>query len=247
MLFRWDVGFLTRLGNFMFCGKDFLGDSMKMKKYMVEVQVFDETDAKALENVLEYAFDEAGIDGVCYVEEVGEKVQKEGSSDGIHGIRTLEELQEYLEDNGWQVLDNTREWLLMKASPAGEDFRFVIAHDGDFDKAVQNIQQFAGDFDAENHFAKWMNAKRNGNYQSTHLAGLPNEQALMADALAIKQMLEELADGVSQFGQKSLGETLTAAEARSDEGRLRFVDNRKQAVLSGDALDDPGFDEFDLA
>ena len=46
---------------------------MKTKTFKVEVQIFDGTDSKYIENLLEYAFDEAGIDGVCYVEEVEEE------------------------------------------------------------------------------------------------------------------------------------------------------------------------------
>lgn len=46
---------------------------MKIKTFKVEVQVFDHTDARQLQNLLEYAFDEAGIDCICSVEEVAEK------------------------------------------------------------------------------------------------------------------------------------------------------------------------------
>lgn len=140
---------------------------------------------------------------------------KEEWEEGLTVVRTMEELQEYLEELGWQVGWAPDVWLLMKVSPAGEDFRFMITHDGDVDKAIQGIKQFAAGFDVEKHVAKWIESRNNGDYHCTRLSGLPSEQKLAEDAVSIKEMLEVLAGGVS-FGEKTVDEKLSDAAAKCE-------------------------------
>lgn len=130
-------------------------------------------------------------------------------------MRTLDDLENYLEDNGWRVGWTPDVWLVMKTSPAGEDYRFKLFHNGNLEKAIQGIKQTASEFDVEKHVARWMEARNNGDFHSTRLSGLPNEQELAEDAVSIQKMLEALAGGVS-FGEKTVDEKLADAVSKCE-------------------------------
>ena len=170
--------------------------------------------------------------------------EEEIEEDEVRVVRTLEELEAYLIENGWRVSEcaigaaSHPGWELSKGSPAGEDFSFCIEHNNEVEEAVQEIKSYAYDFDADAHVEMWIEGRRNG------VAGVPSTVELVEDAQEIQKMLYVLADGVNWCEQKSIAETLSEAAERSDEQNLKFVDNRKQAILG--AGEDPGFDEFDL-
>ena len=123
-------------------------------------------------------------------------------------VRTMDELEVYLEDKGWTVHKDEEGWEIGQGSPAGEDFWFFIRHDNDVEKAVKEIQEYAYDFDVNEHVEMWVEARGN-------VSGVPDVATLVEDARAIQEMLDELADGVNWCEQKTIGETLAAAEQRS--------------------------------
>ncbi len=129
-------------------------------------------------------------------------------------VRTMDELEAYLEDKGWTVNKDEEGWEIGQASPAGEDFWFFIRHDNDVEKAVTEIQEYAYDFDVNEHVEMWIEARRN------HVAGVPDAATLVEDAQAIQEMLDELADGVNWCEQKTIGEMLAEAQGRVAVGEI---------------------------
>lgn len=120
-------------------------------------------------------------------------------------VRTLDELEEYLDDNGWSVYKDEDGWDIRQASPAGEDFGFFIRHGDDVEKAIKEIKEYAYDFDIDEHVELNLGGR-----------GAPGVSELVEDAKEIQKMLDLLADGVNWCEQKTLGETLAEAEERSE-------------------------------
>lgn len=95
-----------------------------------------------------------------------------------------ERYREVCERLDWSVHegdDGTIE--LEKYSPAGEDFWFSVTAE-DF---VDDVKEYAADFDPDEHIAMWIEAKRNG------ARGVPSARELVYDAEDIDKMLQELA------------------------------------------------------
>lgn len=98
------------------------------------------------------------------------------------------QIRAIIEDLGWRIMkcgDGTVE--LEQHSPAGEDFSFTVSEKN----IVEEIEQYADDFDPEDHIEMWITARRNGT------SGVPTNSELVADAAAIKEMLEELSRRVT--------------------------------------------------
>ena len=74
---------------------------------------------------------------------------------------------------------------LERFSPSGEDF-FFIASGKTSDEIIEDITDYARNFDTEDHITEMLIAKRNG------LAGVPDVQTLVEDADEIAFMLCEL-------------------------------------------------------
>ena len=68
-------------------------------------------------------------------------------------------------------------------SPAGEDFCVCV----DVENFPQAMQDYADDFDINEHIEMWILAKRNG------VSGVPSASELVDDAFAIQSMLNRLA------------------------------------------------------
>ena len=88
----------------------------------------------------------------------------------------------------WRVNECEDEIELEKYSPAGEDFIFSIA---DVDDVPRAVYEYADDFDVNEHIEMWILARRNG------VSGVPTASELVEDARAIKAMLRELADALT--------------------------------------------------
>lgn len=73
---------------------------------------------------------------------------------------------------------------ISQQSPAGEDFSFTV-DEKDF---VENVKQYAADFDPDEHVAMWIEAKQHGRDKT-----IPNARELVHDAEAIDEMLQNLA------------------------------------------------------
>lgn len=84
----------------------------------------------------------------------------------------------------WKIYEYKNDVELEKYSPAGEDFFFCVEKN-DF---VNNVCQYAEDFDADEHAEMWVNNRHSVN-------GVPQSvRTLIDDADAIKEMLIELAN-----------------------------------------------------
>lgn len=75
-----------------------------------------------------------------------------------------------------------------RRSPADEDFIFTI----DGNDPVKEIQDYARDFDPEEHAEFWVRNRENS-------TSIPSIRVLMEDADDIKKMLNELAEAVSKM------------------------------------------------
>lgn len=80
-------------------------------------------------------------------------------------------------------------------SPAGEDFSFAscygsrdLSDDEKGAKLIEDIEDYADDFDEDEHLEMWIEARGNG------VAGVPGTKELVKDAEDIHSMLTDLAD-----------------------------------------------------
>lgn len=124
---------------------------------------------------------------------------------------TMDELESYLNENGWTVDKDEEGWDIRQASPAGEDFGFYIRHDNTVETAVKEIQQYAYDFDSEEHVKLNLGAN-----------GAPGVIELVEDARAIQKMLNVLADGVNWCKRETIRESVekhNAVHANADDAR----------------------------
>lgn len=88
----------------------------------------------------------------------------------------------------WCVHECDDEIELEKYSPAGEDFIVSIT---DIDDIPRAVWEYANDFDVDDHIEMWVLARRSG------VRGIPPMTELVEDAGAIRDMLHELADALS--------------------------------------------------
>lgn len=150
-----------------------------------------------------------------------EFLEEEISSDDLKVVQTIDELKDYLEDNGWHVEEcnvgpgNDIGWELSKYSPAGEDFFFAIEHNNDVVEAIQALKQYAYNFDIDEHVQLNLGGR-----------GAPGVVELVEDAKEIQKMLDELADGVNFCQQKTIAETIASAEAKA--GKAEAVKNQEK-------------------
>lgn len=84
--------------------------------------------------------------------------------------------------NGWTVYEDDGFVDLMKKSTAGEDFGFTVSAE----HFVEEIEEYAESFDAEEHAAMWYEAKLRGSRD------VPSLRVLLDDADAIQEMLDDL-------------------------------------------------------
>lgn len=93
------------------------------------------------------------------------------------------EYMKTLEVLGWTVHEYDDTYGIYQQSPAGEDFGFEVSKEN----FVDEIKNYANDFDPDEHIEMWVMAKYNGGN------GIPSVRVLVEDADAIEKMLEELA------------------------------------------------------
>lgn len=105
-------------------------------------------------------------------------------------IRSLGDLQTAIEDYGWNITAyNDSYWDISQFSPAGEDFFFTINHNNSVKKAIEEISQYANDFDVDEHIEMWVEARQIDN---NHL-NVPSIRRLAEDAESIQEMLDDFA------------------------------------------------------
>lgn len=105
-------------------------------------------------------------------------------------IHSLEDLQTAIENHGWNITAyNDSYWDISQFSPAGEDFFFTINHNNSVKKAIDEIIQYADDFDVDEHIKMWVDARRIDNNRLQ----VPSARILIKDAENIQEMLDNLA------------------------------------------------------
>lgn len=92
---------------------------------------------------------------------------------------------EICEACGWSLL-MSEDVELCQYSPAGEDFSFCVS----IENFVEDVAEYAANFDIDDHIEMWLEAKRNGT------RGVPSALVLVDDAYAIDEMLRELASAL---------------------------------------------------
>lgn len=99
-----------------------------------------------------------------------------------------EDVVYYCEKLGWSVDLDEDDGIaeLRQYSPAGEDFSFT-ARCGDLKEFVSDVEDYADNFDTDEHVRLLLNAKAHG------FAGVPTARELVDDAEAIFDMLDNLA------------------------------------------------------
>lgn len=98
-------------------------------------------------------------------------------------------IQKLLEKNGFEVEKTPDGWEIAQYTPAGEDWRLY------FDKLV-DIVPYADNFDEEEEFNMWVEAKRAG------VSGVPSHAELWQDQLWKKNTLNDVADVICLKGYK---------------------------------------------
>lgn len=100
-----------------------------------------------------------------------------------------DKLTEICERLDWSIyLDANENVELRKESPAGEDISICV----DSKNFIQNVKEYAANFDIDEHIELWIEAKRNG------VKGVPSARELVYDAEAICKMLQELAAALAK-------------------------------------------------
>lgn len=106
----------------------------------------------------------------------------------------VEKITDIADDVGWKTYIDEDSGTKIgiefeKGSPAGEDFSFY-ASGTDAATLIGDVDDYAIEFDLNDHVAMWLDAKRNG------VSGVPDVTELVEDAHAIKDMLYELANAL---------------------------------------------------
>lgn len=105
-------------------------------------------------------------------------------------IHSLEDLQTAIENHGWNITAyNDSYWDISQFSPAGEDFFFTINHNNSVKKAIEEISQYANDFDVDEHIEMWVEARQIDNNRLNVLS----IRRLAEDAESIQEMLDDFA------------------------------------------------------
>lgn len=99
------------------------------------------------------------------------------------------ELQDVIESLDWGIYEDENTIELSKCSPlCDEDFSFCVSKK----TPARDIVEYAADFDADEHAEMWVEFRGKN--------GVPNSiRALIDDADAIQEMLDELAEAVYEF------------------------------------------------
>lgn len=109
----------------------------------------------------------------------------------------MERLKKLIEDLDWKVgevnFSDGIGWEISQYSPAGEDFCFIIEHNNDIKKAIEEIVRYSNVFDTEEHIDMWAKAKQNG------IKDVPSYRTLVEDAHLIENMLHNLASEVKEI------------------------------------------------
>ena len=91
-------------------------------------------------------------------------------------------------------------------SPAGEDLVIYVSQKN----FVNDIEEYAENFDIDEHIEMWIEAKRNG------VRGVPSARELVEDAYAIQKMLNELAEALTRKDRKTIREQIRELDTKEE-------------------------------
>lgn len=94
-------------------------------------------------------------------------------------------IEELLEDNGFNITEIDGGYELSQETPAGEDW-FITLNE------LKDIVEYAEDFDPEEEFTMWNNARGN-------VAGVPGVADLWQDQLWKQELLNKIADQIEEL------------------------------------------------
>ena len=119
----------------------------------------------------------------------------------------MEEKYRYIcESLDWYIVSEENGCIeLEKYSPAGEDFIMTVPAKS----FVREVQEYASDFDVDDHIEMWIEARHNG------VQGVPNTRVLVEDADAIQDMLDELAESLAACDRA--GKEIACEESDEDD------------------------------
>lgn len=86
-----------------------------------------------------------------------------------------------LEKNGFDVTKESGQWFIHQYTPAGEDWGFYLEN-------LDDLVDYAENFDPDDEFEMWVEAKKNGT------SGVPSYSELFEDQLWKQNILKEVAD-----------------------------------------------------
>lgn len=103
----------------------------------------------------------------------------------------IEMLEENLEEIDWYIKCYSDEIEFNYTSPAGEDFWFSVCCETPYE-LYKEVEEYASNFDAEEHVTMWIEAKARGK------KGIPSLRGLIDDADEIKKDLIKLSQQVKE-------------------------------------------------
>lgn len=90
---------------------------------------------------------------------------------------------EILENNGFSVTDEGNGFFINQYTPAGEDWGFHLDE-------LADIKEYAENFDPDEEFEMWVDAKKNG------VAGVPSYAELLHDQIWKRDILRTVANEI---------------------------------------------------
>ena len=94
-------------------------------------------------------------------------------------------IKKILEKNGFDVTKSDEQYFIHQYTPEGEDWGFYIDN-------LVDIIDYAENFDVEDEFEMWVDAKRNG------ISGVPSISDLWQDQLWKQELLNKVADEITK-------------------------------------------------
>lgn len=92
-------------------------------------------------------------------------------------------MRKFLENNGFTITKTKDGYELQQYTPAGEDWWLYV-------QKLKDLKEYAENFDPEEEFEMWIEAKRNG------VAGVPGVSELWQDQLWKQEKLNLIASNI---------------------------------------------------
>ena len=119
--------------------------------------------------------------------------QEKKEQSGKKEISMRKKLLQAVEKCGWTVETEGKYINLLNSSPAGEQLVITISARALPREAIDQIVNYANNFDVDEHVEMWVQAKASGS------KGIPPITTLVKDASEIAEMLKTLAETVEEI------------------------------------------------